>query len=574
MVVIGAALAGAAACGGGGSATDAGPDLDAAPAPIDAPSWIDPSAVLYDPDHILDVAIEIDEAEWEALRAETRSFIGLLAGDTCLDEPFAVPFLRHPAGVTVDGVTLAPVAIRKKGFLGSLSDVKPSLKILTDAYVPGQELHGTDELVLNNSVQDPSYVRQCLAYQVLARAGVAGPRCSFARVSVNGRDLGLYVHVEGVKKSLLRRAFGSDSGTLYEGTLSDFREGWEGTFEKETREDEPGRPGVNDLTRTLVLPDDELVTALERLLDVREFTTFWAAEVLLRHWDGYAGNTNNFYLYDDPLAGKLRFVPWGTDQVMQRPRDGERRSVMATGVLARRLYFIPETRDFYVARMRGLLQTAWREDELFAEIDRMQALITPIADPDGSVGLADAIEDVRGFIRTRAGEIEAELADGPPSWDADLREPICFDTIGTVTGTFATTWGTRGASDPLVAGDGKLTLDVRGATPQFLDVGSTVGFRPDVMDARTEVTVVGLPEAGRLRVLVLDVASPRVGRGVTTAIDWVLAQGVLYEVDLDSGDVTTVAWVGDGTVSFDEAATTEGSIVTGRFEAELIENPW
>ena len=115
---------------------------------------------------------------------------------------------------------------------------------------------------------------------------------------------------------------------------------------------------------------------------------------------------------------------------------------------------------------------------------------------------------------------------------------------------------------------------MRGTTPQFLDVGSTVGFRPDVMDARTEVTVVGLPEAGRLRVLVLDVASPRVVRGVTTPIDWVLAQGVLYEVDLDSGDVTTVAWVGDGTVSFDEAATTEGSIVTGRFQAELIENPW
>lgn len=36
-----------------------------------------------------------------------------------------------------------------------------------------------------------------------------------------------------------------------------------------------------------------------------------AAEVLVAHWDGYAGNLNNTYLYADPSDGRFRFVPWG-----------------------------------------------------------------------------------------------------------------------------------------------------------------------------------------------------------------------------------------------------------------------
>ena len=49
---------------------------------------------------------------------------------------------------------------------------------------------------------------------------------------------------------------------------------------------------------------------------------FRFADDLLRHWDGYAGNANNFFVYVDPSPGpqrgKMRFLPWGNDQVMQR----------------------------------------------------------------------------------------------------------------------------------------------------------------------------------------------------------------------------------------------------------------
>ena len=57
--------------------------------------------------------------------------------------------------------------------MGSLSDTKPSLKIKMDAYVADQTMSGLSRFTLNNSVQDASYVNQCLGYRLFRKAGVA-----------------------------------------------------------------------------------------------------------------------------------------------------------------------------------------------------------------------------------------------------------------------------------------------------------------------------------------------------------------------------------------------------------------
>ena len=59
-------------------------------------------------------------------------------------------------------------------------------------------LSGLRRMTLNNARQDPSYINQCLGYQLFAAAGVPAPRCSFATVTVNGEQLGIYAH-EGQK---------------------------------------------------------------------------------------------------------------------------------------------------------------------------------------------------------------------------------------------------------------------------------------------------------------------------------------------------------------------------------------
>ena len=58
------------------------------------------------------------------------------------------------------------------------------------------------------------------------------------------------------------------------------------------------------------------------VLDMGQFLKLYAMEFFLKHWDGYANNTNNTYIYNDltavaaPGVGniKFKFIPWGIDQ--------------------------------------------------------------------------------------------------------------------------------------------------------------------------------------------------------------------------------------------------------------------
>ena len=47
-----------------------------------------------------------------------------------------------------------------------------------------------------------------------------------------------------MKKQLVKRSFGNSKGTLYEGTVVDFHENWEGSFEKKFGKDKPGREHI------------------------------------------------------------------------------------------------------------------------------------------------------------------------------------------------------------------------------------------------------------------------------------------------------------------------------------------
>ena len=126
------------------------------------------------------------------------------------------------AEIRIDGVVVSQVGVRKKGFIGSVVSTRPSLKVKFDEYVSGQSFAGLEGLTLNNNNQDQALLQQFLAYDLYTRAGVPAPQTSFARVRVNGEDLGVYTRVETIDKAFLRRVFGNDNGVLYEGYAGDF----------------------------------------------------------------------------------------------------------------------------------------------------------------------------------------------------------------------------------------------------------------------------------------------------------------------------------------------------------------
>ena len=122
--------------------------------------------------------------------------------------------------VVIDGEAIKNVGIRGKGntslsSVASMRSQRYSFKIEFDQYDNTKSYHGLDKLSLNNIIQDNTYMKDYLAYQMMNEFGVSAPLCSFAYLTVNGEDWGLYLAVEAVEDSFLMRNYGSNYGELY-----------------------------------------------------------------------------------------------------------------------------------------------------------------------------------------------------------------------------------------------------------------------------------------------------------------------------------------------------------------------
>lgn len=442
-----------------------------------------PSDPYFALDRVLAVAIEMAPEDWDQLRAQTRTLVDILGGTDCLDSPPDDVFSWFEATVTVDGETHAQVGVRKKGFLGSLSMEKPALKVRFDKFIDSQLLGGAmKRLTLNNVQQDRSMINTCMAYRVFTAAGLPAPRCNFATVAVNGENLGLYVHVESMKTAFLVRNFSDPSGNLYEGTLSDFRPGWRGTFEKKTNEDAADWSDIDAVVAALQDPSPAGLDALAAAVDLDHFLTFWAVEVLVGHWDGYASNRNNFYIYRAPDAPFV-FIPWGADDVFgssDNPFDDfeSPAAVMAHGAIAHRLYRDDAMRAAYVSRLKELLEAVWNEEELLGLADAMAAIVQQHILDERRASAAGDADRVRRFIRTRRAVILADLEPEPPAWPWPLAAAdLCWAAAGSFDLRFETTWGSSASENPLDEGTVAFAdYELGGKKQRFERSGATAGF--------------------------------------------------------------------------------------------------
>jgi len=170
--------------------------------------------------------------------------------------------------LVIDGEVVKNVGIRAKGNT-SLSSVKNmdssrySFKIEFDQYENGKTYHGLDKLCLNNIIQDNTYMKDYLAYTLMYDFGVDAPLCSYAYITVNGEDWGLYLAVEAIEESFLERNYGSNYGDLYKpdamsfgggrGNGKDFSMG--NYMDKESEEDTESSEKSNDNNKQFTPPD-------------------------------------------------------------------------------------------------------------------------------------------------------------------------------------------------------------------------------------------------------------------------------------------------------------------------------
>ena len=407
---------------------------------------------IFPTDRIVDVQITLSQQDWDTIRYQSRDIRTALSASRQF-KPMESPYTYVEASVSIDGVVFPKVGLRKKGFIGSLSNTRPSLKIKLNHIDKDGEIEGLTNLTLNNNKQDTGLVSQFMGYALFNAIGSPAPRCAYAKVTVNGKNLGIYSHVETVRKPLLKRAFGNSDGPLYEGTVVDFYEDWENSFEHKRGDDTRGRAHINALID--LLADPKATEAdIDKLVDLDSFYRFWAAEGLVGFWDGYSGNKNNFFAYLNPEDNKFYFIPWGMDSVFTKQSKidfmNDLRapiSVKTQGLIAYKLYQSESGRQQYRKVLTKILDKHWNTTELLATLDEIAVMVEPHLVPAQRVieeewnggGRWGQVEKptfeselaaARDFIRNRKSDIQTEIADGMPIWNKRPDPPFAIPEDG------------------------------------------------------------------------------------------------------------------------------------------------
>jgi hypothetical protein len=336
--------------------------------------------------------ITLDEADLKALRQKERQYVRATVND--------------------GEKTYKGVGLHLKGAAGSFRsfDDKPALTLNFDKFATGQRYHGIDKLHLNNSVQDPTFLTEIICGGMFLAAGVPAARGTHALVELQGRKRGLYVLKEGFDRTFLKRHFKNTSGNLYDG-------GFLADIDRPVkRSTSGGPPTVQPELKTVAdacrEPDlAKRAEKLEKLVHVDHFLTLVALEVMTWHWDGYAMKANNYRVYHDPDSGKITIFPHGMDQMFGE--DGGSIDPPSGGLIARRMFQMPEYRERYFARLTDLRRTVFIPDRLGERVDRLIERLKPVleaSDERLARNVAAGAKHLKERMRRRAESIDKQLA--------------------------------------------------------------------------------------------------------------------------------------------------------------------
>jgi hypothetical protein len=230
----------------------------------------------------------------------------------------------------IDGTPLPASGIKFKGNSSyNNPSQKKSFKLDLNAYVAGQDMDGLKKLNLNNGFKDPTLMREKIMLDFLNRAGIAAPRCTYAKVYINSVYWGLYLMVEEVNKDFLDDRFYDDKGNLFKGDPSgDLK--WLGSsvntytakYELKTNETANNWTDlvyfINKINNSPVSFQD----SLNKVLQVTPFLRAWAACNIFANLDSYIGSGHNYYVYHDSISNKFNWITWDVNEAFGNFNQG------------------------------------------------------------------------------------------------------------------------------------------------------------------------------------------------------------------------------------------------------------
>ncbi len=370
----------------------------------------------------------------------------------CEDKEYA------ECAVVIDGEAYKNVAIRAKGN-NSLTSVSPygndrySFKVEFDHYDDTKNYYGLDKLNLNSLIHDNTMMKDYLVYQMMREEGVASPLCSYAYITVNGEDWGLYLAVEGIEEAFLQRNFGRDYGELYKpdslrnGGGRPEGNGNNADVKLQYIDDDPeSYDNIFDNAKTDITDADKkrLIESLKRLsaadavdiesvVDAEQVINYFVVHNFVCNFDSYTGSmVHNYYLYEN--NGCLAMIPWdynlafgnfqghsSAEALVNFPIDTPVSSgdIESLPMLAW-IFADSEYTDEYHRSMAEFMANYFESGHFDQVLDEVSELITPYVEKDPTKfcsyeEFTVGVDALREFCRLRAESVAGQLDGSIPA---------------------------------------------------------------------------------------------------------------------------------------------------------------
>jgi len=345
---------------------------------------------FYSTDTVREIRIYFTESNWDQI---LDSFYIEGAGNRLL------------GSLKIDGTSLDSVGIRYKGYSSvSTNRLKNPFNIDLDYRIAGQDYQGYDKIKLSNVIQDPSFLREVLSYEI-ARNYMPASKANFANVYINDTLWGLYTNVESVNKEFLSQHFYSNSNSFFKGNP----ESLDLSGENSNLSDSPGTDSASYYTLYDMKSDhgwsdlyhfiDTLnnhTDSIEKLLNVDRTLWMHAFNYGLVNFDSYVGYAQNYYLYKgdngrfNPILWDLnmsfasyRFTDasdyWSgfsiSEASLMDPLAHFNSFSVYPRPLLRNLFAMARYRRMYMAHIRTIMEENFVNSEYYTRGMELQALI-------------------------------------------------------------------------------------------------------------------------------------------------------------------------------------------------------
>jgi hypothetical protein len=253
----------------------------------------------------IDIKIDKDSLEW-------------LYQNVSSDKEFEAQFV-FPGGTDID--TLENIGFGLRGNTSRVS-AKKSFKVSFNAFEKGRKYKGLEKMNLNGEHNDPSVIRSHLVWNFFIQMQVPGARSNHVDVYINNRFYGVYINVEHIDEEFVESRYGNNLGNLYKCLspadltyLGSDKDAYKNNgYELKTNTDADDFSDLINFTDVLQNTSSaDMPVTIEPIFNMNAYLRYLAVEIFTGHWDGYSGNRNNYYLYNNAYTGKFEFIPYDVD---------------------------------------------------------------------------------------------------------------------------------------------------------------------------------------------------------------------------------------------------------------------